>query len=138
MSEDPRATGSCLCGTIRFAVHGPLRPIVVCHCMMCQRAGGAASVTTECLPGDFEILSGRPKWYRSSPNSRRGFCAKCGSLLFWEPADGSHISISAGSLDQPTGLRIGEHIFTDHKADYDRAPPLPPEEVVPWKKAGSA
>lgn len=135
MDGEPRATGSCLCGAVRFAVRGPLRPIVVCYCLMCQRSNSTASVTTNCHPDDLDLLAGRPKWFRSSPTSRRGFCARCGSVLFWEAADGSRVAISAGSLDQPTGLRIGEHIFTDHKADYDRAPPLPPEDVVPWQKA---
>lgn len=135
MADDACATGSCLCGAVRFAVRGPLRPIVVCHCLMCQRSGSTASVTAACHPEHLAILAGRPKWFRSSPSSRRGFCARCGSLLFWEAADGSRVAISAGSLDQPTGLRIGEHIFTEHKADYDCVPPLPEAEVVPWEKA---
>ena len=32
--------GSCLCGQIRFATPGPLRPVIACHCTQCgkQRA----------------------------------------------------------------------------------------------------
>ncbi len=137
MDGGVRATGSCLCGTIRFQVQGNLRPIVICHCVMCQRSGSTASVTTACRPEDLVILAGKPKWYRSSPVSRRGFCAKCGSLLFWEATDGTRVAVSAGSLDQPTSLRIGEHIFADHMADYDLAPPLPTREVQAWIKVGT-
>ena len=35
-------TGSCLCGGIRYVVHGPLGPVVHCHCSMCRKATGAA------------------------------------------------------------------------------------------------
>jgi hypothetical protein len=38
--------------------------------------------------------------------------------LFWERIDASTISISAGSLDQPTGLRTVRHVFVADKADY--------------------
>ncbi len=32
------------------------------------------------------------------------------------------ISIAAGTLDQPTGLRIAAHWFVSQAADYDRLP----------------
>jgi hypothetical protein len=39
--------------------------------------------------------------------------------LFWEPTPATtHISISAGSLDRPTGLKVMEHIFLAQKSDY--------------------
>jgi hypothetical protein len=52
----------------------------------------------------------------------RGFCNKCGSALFWEPTPATHISISAGSLNPPTGLRIKEQIFLAQKGDYYELP----------------
>ena len=117
----PRATGSCLCGSVSFAIHGPLRDVWYCHCVMCQRASSHHAAYTACEPQALVIADRRKlKWYRSSPRSRRGFCGKCGSQLFWEPAHGLHVSISAGSLDQPTGLRSGNHIYIEQVADYDR------------------
>jgi hypothetical protein len=38
--------------------------------------------------------------------------------LFWERIDSPSISISAGSLDQPTDLRTVRHVFVADKADY--------------------
>jgi hypothetical protein len=34
----------------------------------------------------------------------------------------THISISAGSLDRPTGLKVKEHIFLAQKGDYYQLP----------------
>ena len=71
-----------------------------------------------CASG-FELVSSRTlRWYRSSPGARRGFCNKCGSALFWEPTPATHISIAAGSLNPPTGLKIKEEIFLAQKGDY--------------------
>jgi hypothetical protein len=115
----PRATGSCLCGSIRFRVMGPLRDVRVCHCLFCRRAHSHVAAYTACAPGDLRLDSARTlRWYRTSPRARRGFCAKCGSSLLWEPASGEHIAIAAGSLNGPTGLRIAEHIHTEQKGDY--------------------
>jgi|HubBroStandDraft_6_1064221.scaffolds.fasta_scaffold201399_4 hypothetical protein len=115
----PRATGGCLCGSVRFEVRGPLRDVVICHCVFCQRMHTHVGAATACAPSDLRIISGRTlRWYRSSPGRRRGFCRKCGSSLFWEPMPTTHISISAGSLDRPTGLKVVEHIFLAQKGDY--------------------
>ena len=121
-AEKPSATGSCLCGAVRFAVHGALRDVKYCHCVICQRVSSHFVAYTACAPEALKVTGERHvRWYRSSPAARRGFCKSCGSQLFWEPAHRDHISISAGSLDQPTGLKPGEHIVTEHVADYDRA-----------------
>ena len=48
----------------------------------------------------------------------RGFCSLCGSQLFWALKDASHISIMAGALDSPTGLKAREHIFVAEAGDY--------------------
>jgi hypothetical protein len=115
----PRAAGGCLCGSVRFAVHGALKDVLICHCRFCQRMHTHVGAYASCAPSDLRIISGRTlRWYRSSPGTRRGFCRKCGSSLFWEPTTATHISISAGSLDQPTGLTVKEHIFLAQKGDY--------------------
>ena len=57
-------------------------------------------------------------WYDSSDVARRGFCRHCGSGLFWHRKGAPRMAITAGSLDQPTGLKVVKHIFVDDKADY--------------------
>ncbi len=127
MASDTKGfSGGCLCGAVRYEVRGPLSAPHACHCGQCRRQSGHYVVATEAARHDFVLTEARGlKWYRSSALARRGFCADCGSALFWDDG-GAAVSINAGSLDQPTGLALKKHIFVDDKADYyeidDRLP----------------
>ena len=111
-------SGRCLCGAVRYDVHGPLSDVHACHCGQCRRQSGHYVVATSARRADLTLIEDLGlTWYRSSPKARRGFCGECGSALFWD-AGGDDISINVGSLDQPTGLRIKDHIFVDDKGDY--------------------
>ena len=63
------------------------------------------------------VRSAGLRWYEADDRAR-GFCAGCGASLFWRKVGGETISIAAGTLDQPTGLRTVAHIFTSGHADY--------------------
>jgi|TARA_B110000259_G_C13793741_1_gene313797 hypothetical protein len=113
------ATGSCLCGAVKYQIVGPLRPVVACHCGQCQKTSGHHVAATSAKREDFELLEQRGlKWFTSSAGIRRGFCQQCGGNLFWDKAELPSISIFAGTLDQPTGLQLVEHIYVDAKPDY--------------------
>ena len=59
------------------------------------------------------------RWYDSTDTVQYGFCSSCGSTLFWRAADKpDHISITAGTLDPPTGLTTTLALFGDHASDY--------------------
>ena len=109
-------TGSCLCGAVAFTVEGQLRPVVACHCQQCRKASGHHVAATSAARDDVKI-AGEVKWFQSSEIARRGFCATCGSNLFWD-GPGQNISISAGSLDGATGLMLVGHIYCADKGDY--------------------
>ena len=115
------AAGGCLCGGVRYEVHGALRDVVACHCSQCRRTSGHFVAATAALATDLQLTaSSTLRWYQSSATAERGFCARCGSSLFWRqtaPAT-EWTSIMAGTLDAPTGLRIGAHIYTADKSDY--------------------
>ncbi len=110
-------TGSCLCGQVRYRVTGPLRPMIGCHCTQCRKTSGHYVAATSARRAHVAI-EGAVTWYRSSDSARRGFCGVCGSNLFWDPASGDRLSIHAGTLDGPTGLRLAGHIFCASKGDY--------------------
>ena len=118
-SQATVARGRCQCAGVRFEVHGPLRAVLCCHCTMCRRLSGHFAAATACAPEHLILLSAQTlRWYQSSAIARRGFCGTCGAQLFWEPAHGGHISIWAGALDSPTGLKAVEHIYVAEKGDY--------------------
>ena len=125
----PSRTGGCLCGAVRYEVHGPLRAVVMCHCTQCRRMTGHIMAATAARHRDFRLLSEEGlRWYTSSEEARRGFCMLCGSTLFWQGAARDYLSIAAGTLDDSSGLRIACHIFTADKGGYyeivDSAPQL--------------
>ena len=117
--DETRHAGGCLCGAVRYAVRGPLRDVVNCHCTMCQRLHGAFGAHSKARKADIDIVEdGGLAWYATSDRARRGFCRACGSNLFWEPVDQDATGIVAGTLDPPTGLKTLGHIFTAEKSDF--------------------
>jgi hypothetical protein len=115
------ATGRCLCGAVRFEANR-LRDVVVCHCVECRRWSGHVWAATAAQRDDLRIVEDAPLRWIDSPESdaqaRRGFCAECGSSLFWDAPDRDTISIAAGALDPPTGLRTVREIYTESAGDY--------------------
>ncbi len=112
-------TGSSLCGAVKYEVTGPLRPVLACHCIQCRKQTGNYLTATSAKVSDFAFTARRGlKWYRSSPRAERGFCKECGSVLFWKGDGADEISISAGSIDGPTGLELDGHIYCAFKGDY--------------------
>jgi hypothetical protein len=112
-------TGSCLCGAVTYRTSGPLREIVFCHCSQCRRQTGLYYASTNVADADIVVEGGdHLTWYHSSEKGRRGFCKHCGSAMFWKYEGQSHISVQAGSVDQPTELVRGYHIFCADKGDF--------------------
>jgi len=124
-------TGGCMCGGVRYAVDGPLRQVIACHCVQCRRASGhfVAATATRKKYFSFTKQDGLA-WYTAVPGYRRGFCKECGSSLFFEEVGKERISIAAGSLDEQQGLHIAAHIYTAEAGDYysiERGVPCSPE-----------
>jgi len=130
MSEQELHSGSCLCGGVRYQIQGALRDVVACHCSQCRKTSGHfVAMTSAPLDAISFLAANSLVWYRSSESAERGFCNRCGGNLFWRQLDGETVSIAAGTLDTPTGLKIREHIFVADKSDYyeleDAAPKKP-------------
>jgi hypothetical protein len=119
---DPVARGGCLCGAVRFSVTGPLRDVLICHCVECRRWHGGPAACTACAREQLVFDEQRGLRWIASPAShagaRRGFCGDCGSSLFWDAPDRNYVAIAAGSLDGDTGLRVAGHWNTSQKGDW--------------------
>lgn len=97
-------SGGCQCGAVRYQVTGAQTPHL-CHCRMCQKASGNYFLPLAWAPGDvLTIKRGQPSWFHSSDPVRRGFCATCGTPLFYDPVSEEGMAFTLGSLDDPAAL----------------------------------
>jgi len=111
--------GSCLCGSVRYSVNGPMRAVVACHCTQCRKQSGHYFAASGADDRDLTIEDGGTlKWYAASDDAKRGFCGDCGSALFWKSDGSTRTSILAGSLDGPTNIKLDRHIFVADQGDY--------------------
>ena len=148
-AEAVRATGGCLCGAVRYEVRGPLRDVVLCHCSHCRRTHGHVAAYAACARSALAVTdSAELRWYADG-DRERGFCAVCGASLFWRAAGRDTVSVAAGTIDPPTGLRTVGQIFVASAGDYYEAggegerfadalppgwpgdaPPMPPQRLA--------
>jgi hypothetical protein len=123
---------------VRFEIRGELRDVLVCHCVECRRWSGNVWAATAARRDDVVFLEQRGLRWIESPASdsdaRRGFCAECGSSLFWDPREGERMAIAAGSLDEPTGLKVVAHVYTSQARDYE---PLPDDGLPRYERLTS-
>jgi hypothetical protein len=120
MSAENQTGGGCLCGGVRYRITGKVDGVTACHCSQCAKTSGHHVASAHCATRDFALEKEETlRWYRSSAEAERGFCVRCGGNLFWRRiGSGDTISITAGTLDRPTGLRMKYHIFCGSKSDY--------------------
>src|SRR5712671_6909846 len=105
MTENRKAlyTGGCQCGAVRYALYAEPTNPHVCHCRMCQKALGSYFAPFAGVPPeDFAWVKGAPGVFKSSAAAERGFCGKCGTPLSFRFVGKDRISVSLGSLDDPS------------------------------------
>ncbi|HET6604001.1 MAG TPA: GFA family protein [Xanthomonadaceae bacterium] len=133
------ATGSCLCGAVRFAAQLPSKWVAHCHCSMCRRAHGAAFVTWAGFPQQQCAIQDPDQvlhWYASSPGAERGFCGRCGSTLFFRSERwAGELHIVRANFDGELDRTPQAHVFWDAHVDWVQ---LPPDDGLPRKTPGGA
>jgi len=112
-------TGQCECGSVAFTVTNPRTEVTFCHCGQCRRTSGHFWSATNARFEDVNFTKDSSlKWYTSSDWAERGFCAECGSSLFYRMKEEEGIGIAVGAFDDTTGFTPGKHIFVKDKGDY--------------------
>lgn len=123
MTTEQKYTGSCLCGAIRYAIHGKIGEIIQCHCQRCRKSNGTAYATNAPVKiSEFELISGQNvlKTFQSTATTQRCFCGECGSPIYsikQEAPDFYRLRI--GTLDNALQQRPTMHIFVADKAEWD-------------------
>ena len=115
-------TGGCHCGQVRYQTSAELRPVIICHCRDCMKIIGNSIAATSAPEAEVELTETSLKWYRSSEIAERGFCSHCGASLFYRPTGTGRLAITAGTLDDASGLSCIGQIYA---ASHPGFSPLP-------------
>ena len=79
MASDAAAglAGGCQCGAVRYRLEGEPTGANICHCRMCQKAGGAPFMAFGGVRmSEFVVTRGVISTFASSDIAERGFCAR--------------------------------------------------------------
>ena len=122
MNDDP-ISGSCLCGTVKFAVKPPFSAFRYCHCSRCRKASGSAHAANLFVPrAQFEWRAGEDVVKRYDlPQAQRfsvWFCRECGSRVPHNVKTRDDVLIPAGLLDGDPQMRPENNIFWASKAHW--------------------
>ena len=111
--------GGCFCGAVRYRVAGDFG-VTHCHCLHCRKVSGAAFVTwVEARLSEFNWLQGQPIEFTVRDGVTRSYCAGCGSPLTYQNHNHEDsIDITAGTLDDPSGLEPADHVWSDRKLPW--------------------
>ncbi|UXH99964.1 GFA family protein [Photobacterium sp. TY1-4] len=116
-------SGSCLCGAVKFEIHGVFDSFYLCHCSRCQKdTGSAHGANLFSTTAQLTWLQGQAfvKTFQL-PSTRhcKSFCVECGSALPNVQMGGTLLVVPAGSLDSPLVNRPDAHLFMSSKAEWD-------------------
>ncbi len=114
-------TGHCLCGAVRITVRDPGHELSACHCTMCRRWTGSALVSLAVPEAAMTVEGGGAvRSYASSDVAERCFCGTCGTPLWYRmtaPGAPRDYYITAGLLDDLSGIRLTHEIYVETKTD---------------------
>lgn len=127
MKTNPKLTGSCYCGNVKYEVTGPANANYFCHCQQCRQFSGSShaanmQVATKYVSftqghesvANFVCSSGRA--------FSKAFCKECGSGLPFVGQTGEMMYVPIGGLDKVPDDLIDYNIFWDDRANwYDSA-----------------
>jgi len=110
--------GGCVCGRVRYTVHGEPERVTICHCTLCQRRTGTAfgveavfqldrvDIPADALKSHRHISDESGRWLDQQ------FCPDCGTNIgiTLEAVPGIR-TIAAGTFDDPSWIDPAKHKF---------------------------
>jgi hypothetical protein len=114
----PLYEGGCACGRVRWRASAEPENVRLCHCRNCQRATGGAFFARILFPAASVERSGETTAWASSHRLVRRSCANCGAPVFADPNDAPFIAVALTTLDDPTQLTPGSHIWVSEKLEW--------------------
>ena len=127
-------TGGCQCGAVRYRLLAEPSGANVCHCRMCQKAGGGPFMAFGGVKlSEFVVTSGAIATFSSSDIAERGFCAACGTPLTYRGLSGDRVSVTLGSLDDPGAVEPENQLGVESRVGWvDRSLSRPEIRTEQW------
>lgn len=125
--SNAKLAGQCLCAATKFEIARTEETLSIafCHCKMCRRWAGGLPLAIYNAKVSL-TQSEHLKWWKSSPWGERGFCAACGTSLFWRAPGEENWGVAVGALEDSVDLKLAQHIYIDDCAKFyafaDNAP----------------
>ena len=120
---EPKVSGGCACGAVRYDCAAKPTMIFNCHCRDCQRFAGSACTTAVIVPESDLNISGELTCYPSIGDSgglvHRFFCPKCGTPIAAKPERLEGLkAIKASSLDDNAWVQPSMDLYTISKQPW--------------------
>ncbi|MFK8031417.1 MAG: GFA family protein [Gammaproteobacteria bacterium] len=118
MSEIMKGKGECLCAAVKFKANTIDLKVGACHCDTCRKWGGGPYMGVDCsIDVDFENVE-TLSVFNSSDWAERGFCATCGTHMFYRLKESGQYIMPAGLLSVEADCDFDHQVFIDSKPDY--------------------
>jgi hypothetical protein len=130
----PPFAGGCQCGAVRYSLTAVPTEPSICHCRMCQKAGGAPFMAfTGVKLANLVFTRGAPAKFSSSEIAERGFCAACGTPLTYQMKGRDRVSVTIGSLDAPALFAPDEQLGVEGRLPwFATLAALPEQRTEDW------
>ena len=102
----PPYSGGCLCGAVRYSLNARPQTLTACHCDACKKLSGGTNLLVLTAPREAFTHTGEVQRYRRTADSGRQSdvvrCATCGTRLWHEPQAFPVVTLTIGTLDDPS------------------------------------
>jgi hypothetical protein len=137
---DAPCEGGCSCGEIRYRLASEPMFVNCCHCRNCQRQTGTAFVLNLLIEADrVELIAGEPRVVpvpRDDGSEQLIWrCPTCQVAVWSEYGRPEVRFVRAGTLDDPSWVEPGAHIFTRTRVPWVELPEAAPAFEVYYDSA---
>ena len=110
--------GHCLCGQVEIQVATMSFQVGACHCDMCRRWGGGPFMEVNCGRDVSFNNDEQLKVFDSSAWADRGFCANCGTHLFYRIKATQEHMVPVGLFENNEDFIFENQVFIDEKPSF--------------------
>ena len=124
MSKEYFASGSCLCGKVKYTISSPPVRMGQCHCDDCRKSTGTGHASNAFFEKDNVDIEGETHSYDSITDTKsiitRHFCPECGSRMFGVSNIFTNIiGIAVGTLEDSSWFKADAIVYNKRKPKWD-------------------